>query len=187
MLEKSYRLAHSLEDVRNKMTQSATWRSSWRLLPSVFSLFSSIDGRALATLLRVSSGLSKNPRVSALVLDRRFIRPLRALGYTVVVRPPGDKPDSLAHRGDGSDGGTMGMLCAAMSFSDCNEDLIAVLRRYSLWVAEGGLVVLRSSAREREHVSAAFLHAGLLDVQQERAGRSYLTAGVVAEKMPVEL
>lgn len=107
----------------------------------------------------------------ALVLDARFMRPLRALGHTVVLYDLGPRPP---------DGEPMRLLCAKVPSRDASDDLIALCRQYAGWLPQGGIVVLRGTASDRQRIGAALLHAGLCDIRQARIGRGYLTAGLVA-------
>jgi hypothetical protein len=137
------------------MSQSSSWWSGLPLLT-----WPAVDRRALAWLL-------PRPPSSALVLDARFVRPLRALGCALLL------PDRGAALSPGDV--TVPLLCAQVESSD----FLAAVRRCAELTAVGGTVVLRSPARERERLAAAFLHSGLIEVQQVRTGRQYLTAGIV--------
>lgn len=68
------------------------------------------------------------------------------------------------------------LVCASAEKGDDGE-LIATLQSYADKVESGGLLVVSCGARQRERLSAAFLHIGLFDIQQARVGRSFLTAG----------
>ena len=115
-----------------------------------------ISRRALAWLL--PEGAPRRARV----LDVGFLRPLKALGHTVA------SPEQPAQ-----------LICARVPDKAEGLDLISALRQYAGELSDGGIVILRSPGKERERVAAAFLHAGLRDVEQTRIGRGYLTAGVV--------
>jgi hypothetical protein len=125
------------------------------MLDALFS-WPGVSRRALSWLLPESA-----PR-SARVLDVRFLRTLRALGHTVATV---DRPAQL--------------LCARAPDKAADLELIELLRGYASQLVVGGIVILRSPAKGRERIAAAFLHAGLRDVEQVRIGRGYLTAGVV--------
>jgi hypothetical protein len=107
----------------------------------------------------------------ALVIDPRFSRPLRALGHTVVVPPATDDRVEL--------------ICAGAPAAEPNkaaagdETLLALVRGYAGSLGDGGMVILRCSASQRQRVAAAFLHAGLRDVEQTKSGRGFLTAGMI--------
>ena len=127
------------------------------MLRSLFT-WPGVNRRALSWVLPDSA-----PR-RARVLDGRFLRPLRALGHSIV----GDNEPAE-------------LVCARTAEKPAErEDLIALLRGYADGLPRGGVVILRSASGERERVAAAFLHAGLRDVEQARIGRNFLTAGVVA-------
>jgi hypothetical protein len=142
--------------------------SFWKTLPLIG--WPGISRHALATLLPApaQNHPSEARRPRALVLDPRFARALRALGYEGILAdrrgnfgPLLDEPPQL--------------LCATAPPSD----LITAVRTYAGWVKDGGMVVLRCAAARRGRVGAACLHAGLFEVQQVQVGRSFLTAGVV--------
>ena len=97
----------------------------------------------------------------ALVLDARFLRPLRALGHTVVTA--GEKAE---------------LVCARLP-DEPDAPLIERIRDYAGSLSGGGTVIVRSAAGDRARVAAAFLHAGLRDVEQARIGRSFLTSGTL--------
>jgi hypothetical protein len=125
------------------------------MLSALFS-WPGVSRRAISWLLPDGA-----PR-RALVLDSRFLRPLRALGHTVVA--PGEKVE---------------LVCARAPLEQPDAALIELVRGYAGSLSDGGLVIVRSPAGERERVAAAFLHAGLRDVEQARIGRGFLTSGVV--------
>lgn len=124
------------------------------MLSALFS-WPGISRRAIAWLLPDGA-----PR-RALVLDGRFLRPLRALGHTVV--SAGDDKVEL--------------VCARLPLAPPGATLIDTVRGYADSLDGSGLVIVRSAAAEREQVAAAFLHAGLRDVEQARIGRGFLTSG----------
>jgi hypothetical protein len=157
------------------MQASFTWLDA---LPLVG--WPGIDRRTLAALLPEPLVAGEIRRLHALVLDRRFVRSLRALGHTVILpETPGAFP---------AENGPFQLVCAPVLPESGGEagaaDVIGALRQYAGWLPGGGTIILRSAARERERVSAAFLHAGLFDVRQARSGRGFLTAGVLHEIPP---
>lgn len=123
------------------------------MLSALFS-WPGVSRRAIAWLLPDGA-----PR-RALVLDGRFLRPLRALGHTVV--PAGDKVE---------------LVCAHLPLAPSTGALLDAVRGYAQSLDGSGMVIVRSTAAEREQVAAAFLHAGLRDVEQARIGRGFLTSG----------
>lgn len=123
------------------------------MLSALFS-WPGVSRRAIAWLLPDGA-----PR-RALVLDGRFLRPLRALGHTVVTA--GEKVE---------------LVCASLPLSPPGETLISTVRGYADSLDGSGMVIVRSAAATREQVAAAFLHAGLRDVEQARIGRGFLTSG----------
>lgn len=140
------------------MLDSSTWLKG---LPLVG--WPGLARSTLASLLSAAPTSGGAAR-QALVLDRRFVRPLRALGHTVVLASAGEEPAA------GVD-----LVCATV----LGGDLIGTLRRYAGWLAPGGMIVARGPIRERQRLAAAFLHAGLVDIRQVRSGRGYLTAGTI--------
>ena len=122
---------------------------------SAFFSWPGVSRAALAWLLPEGG-----PR-RARVLDVRFLRPLRSLGHIV----SSDQPVQL--------------VCARVPERAQGTELIALLQEYRGELTDGGMVILRGPAKGRERVAAAFLHAGLRDVEQARIGRGYLTSGVV--------
>lgn len=138
------------------MLASSTWLQA---LPLVG--WPGLARSTLASLLPAEG----QPR-QALVLDRRFVRPLRALGHTVLLPAPEVGQSEL---------GKVDLVCATL----LGGDLIAALRQYAGWLTSGGMIVARGPVRERQRLAAAFLHAGLVDIRQARSGRGYLTAGVL--------
>jgi hypothetical protein len=123
------------------------------MLSALFS-WPGVSRRAISWLLPDGA-----PR-RALVLDGGFLRPLRALGHTVVTT--GEKAE---------------LVCARMPLNQPGPALIEAVKGYADAVSDGGMVIVRSAPGQREHVAAAFLHAGLRDVEQARIGRGFLTSG----------
>lgn len=68
------------------------------------------------------------------------------------------------------------LLCADLSKV---PDAIALLQQHAARLPPGSQVVARAPVRTREDLAAAFLFAGLCDIQQLPIGRYALTAGLV--------
>jgi hypothetical protein len=134
-----------------------------RLWPAWLGVSRSLLAELLDELLPAGAAI-ESPR--ALSFDRRFARPLRALGYAVEQPGPAGG-DGLLARAD--------VLCAAAPLADPLADL----HRYRRLVRPGGVIVVRCASAGRERVAAAFLHAELTDIRQIRLGRAFLTAGIV--------
>ncbi len=146
------------------MLSSLTLKNVWRwplpLLP-----FPGMLQKSLSTLLPLPTAEAEIRR--AWVLDGRLLRPLRALGYAVVSSKTGPGPANVE-----APPALIGALAPAHAVLETLQEQISHL-------GSGGVVIWRCAVRERMQISAAFLHGGLLNIQQVRVGRGFLTAGMV--------
>lgn len=144
-------------------------RGLWqRLRPGAFA--AGLAG--LLQSLRFADGQGQLWPLRVLTPDERLSKPLKSAGCAVVVEPT----DAAASASLAVDA-----LCLLLRDRATLDGLPGLVDR----VRSGGMVVLcsRPGRLPRQQLTAAFVHAGLVDIVQLAAGRYLLTAGRVLPKL----
>ena len=140
-------------------------RELWqRLRPGAFA--AGLSG--LLQSLRFTDGQGQLWPLRVLTSDDRLTKPLQQAGCVVVV-------DDLAS--SSSPSLAVDALCLRLR----DRAGLATLPSLAERVRSGGMVVLctRSGSLPRQLLTASCIHAGLVDIQQQTAGRYLLTCGRV--------